>query len=249
MFADIAKIFTPPYRPKDLYSIFISLFIMLLIPLTALQITSQRDTRSSAATLPGNFVVNISSLTAGGVVSGTIKVETNANATSSSIVSVSLVVDDKVVATNNNQTNTSQMATTFNWDTTKVRNGNRIVKAVALSSLGFKQNSTPLKITVTNSDNQKPTISFIQPSDGAYIGGSTAKIELDAEDNIGLDTVTLEIDGVKVATFNNPPFQYNWNTLDVSAGSHVLKATAVDNFGNTSSAKISIYKGVKSLSN
>ena len=60
MFEELKKTFAPPYNIRDLYSIFISLFIMLAIPLTVLQITSIRDNRSSASTeTPGDFKVTI----------------------------------------------------------------------------------------------------------------------------------------------------------------------------------------------
>src|SRR3990172_12170850 len=109
MFEELKKTFVPPYNIRDLYSIFISLFIMLAIPLAVLQITSIRDNRSSASTeTPGDFKVTINSLSQNGVVSGSVNIEAEASDNNSSIVSVSLLVDSQTVATNNNQSSSNK---------------------------------------------------------------------------------------------------------------------------------------------
>jgi len=137
------------------------------------------------------------------------------------------------------------MITSFSWDTTKVRNGTRSVKAIATNSLGGKQTSTTYKVTVVNNDSQKPTISFVQPSDGDYINGSSYKITLQADDNFTLEKVTLKIDGKEVRSFTSVPFEYDWNISNVVAGSHTLEATATDSSGNSSSVSIGVYKAAK----
>ncbi len=246
MFEELKKTFAPPYSIRDLYSIFISLFIMLAIPLTVLQITSIRDNRSSASTeTPGDFKVTINSLSQNGVVSGSVNIETEAIDDNSSIVSVSLLVDNQTVATNNNQSSSNKMNTTFSWDSTKVRNGNRSVQAIATNALGNKQTSTTYKITVANNDNQKPTISFVQPSDGDYISGESYKIILSADDNFSLANVTLTIDGKDATNFSAVPFEYTWDLNNVAAGSHSVKASATDTSGNTSSISIEVYKAAE----
>jgi hypothetical protein len=249
MFDELKKTFAPPYNIKDLYSIFISLFIMLAIPLTVLQITSIRDNRSSASTQnPSDFKVVVNSLTQNGVVSGSTTIEVEASDTNNTVTTVSLIVDEETVATNNNQSRSNKMITTFTWDTTKIQNGNHEVQAVATNSLGKKQASITYKLAVANNDSQKPTVGFIGPSDGDYITGDTYKIRLSAEDDFNLANVTLSIDGKQVINFTSVPFEYDWSLTGVSAGSHTLSAVATDNAGNSSSVTISIYKAAKAVS-
>lgn len=250
MFEELKKTFVPPYSIRDLYSIFISLFIMLAIPLTVLQITSLRDNRSSASTeTPGDFKVSINSLKQNEIVSGIVSVGVEAMNSNSSIVLVSLIVDGETVTTTKNQSKSNTMVTIFSWDTTKIHNGVRSVQATATNSLGNKTTSITYRLTVTNNDTQKPSVSFIQPNDGEYISGANHKILLTAEDNLTLENVVLLIDGKEAKSFSTVPFEYNWDTSKVAPGNHVLQASATDTAGNTTSISIEVYKGATTPAN
>ncbi len=246
MFEELKKTFTPPYNTKDLYSIFISLFIMLAIPLTVLQITSVRDNRTSAAEqVSKNFKVSINSLSLNKTVAGSVPIDVEALDEDDSIVLVSLVVDGETVATTKNQSKSNKVLTSFNWDTTKLRDGVKSIQASATNSLGNKAFSTIYTATVSNNDTEKPIVSFVQPSFGEFIKGASYKIILSAEDNFTLESVVLKIDGKEVKKYSTVPFEYNWNTANVTAGNHTLQASATDVAGNTTSVSIGIYKGAK----
>jgi len=248
MFDQLKKIFTPPYSSKDLYSIFISLFIMLAIPLTVLQITSVRDTRTSASTKDaGSFKVLLQlQQKEYESVSGVVKINAEAASENSSVVSISLLADGETVITAKNQSKTNKFSASFDWDTTKIRDGLKSVQAVALNSGGSKAYSTSYNLFVNNNDTQKPTLSFIRPQDKTIIKSSSYKIVLTADDNSVLENVSLSIDGTVVKTFNEVPYEYNWNLAKVAPGNHTLEAVAQDISGNSTSVSIQIYKSVHS---
>ncbi len=97
-------------------------------------------------------------------------------------------------------------------------------------------------------DSLAPTVEFNTPQDNAYIAGSNYKISLSANDEGAVSKVTLEIDGKTVAKLSESPYEYTWDLSGVSAGNHVIKATAEDSSGNVQSASVQIYRGIKPIS-
>ncbi|MFC2152441.1 FISUMP domain-containing protein [Bacteroidota bacterium] len=60
--------------------------------------------------------------------------------------------------------------------------------------------------------------------------GTTVAISADASDENGqIIEVEFIIDNINVETFTESPYNYNWNTNDVSLGDHLLKVLAKDN--------------------
>lgn len=90
--------------------------------------------------------------------------------------------------------------------------------------------------------NKAPTCIITNPKNGDEIlKGETIAITVEASDTDGSVTeVIVLIDSVAVNTTHSLPHQYQWNTANTTAGSHILQATAKDNSNNTAFFKITI---------
>ena len=92
-------------------------------------------------------------------------------------------------------------------------------------------NESSASVTYFASDPDTPTVSFTSPLNG-YLGVHTI-ISADASDAAGSPRVSFSIDGTEVATFTAPPYSYKPNLTSITAGDHVLGATATDSYGRS----------------
>lgn len=79
-------------------------------------------------------------------------------------------------------------------------------------------------------------------NDAQISQGSIVEISASVDDNInsGIATVAFLLDGSQIETVEAEPYSINWNTVDASAGEHVLSVVATNNDGNTAEAEIDI---------
>lgn len=84
-----------------------------------------------------------------------------------------------------------------------------------------------------------PNISFIAPAAGTSVSG-VITVQVSATDNVAVNSVTLNLDGVAIGTDNASPFSFVLDSAIVPNGSHTFTATASDNSGNSSIASISV---------
>ncbi|MCA9664314.1 MAG: trypsin-like serine protease [Myxococcales bacterium] len=91
----------------------------------------------------------------------------------------------------------------------------------------------------SSGDDQAPTVSITSPKDRATVSGKPT-IEVDANDNVGVASVTLEIDGSERETKNAAPWTFS---VDLAVGSHAIKVVARDDAGNAGSATITVTVG------
>ncbi|HSW79932.1 MAG TPA: Ig-like domain-containing protein [Candidatus Saccharimonadales bacterium] len=91
-------------------------------------------------------------------------------------------------------------------------------------------------------DTVAPTVSVTSPANGSAVSaGSTASVTATASDNDSVSSVDFYIDGTKVSTDTTSPYNYSWNTTNVSLGTHTIQAKATDPSGNLgSSSTISV---------
>ena len=81
-------------------------------------------------------------------------------------------------------------------------------------AVDFAQNdnqTSPVRVTVDNIDNIKPTGSLLYPFSGQILNGSVSIIA-EANDNDSLKSVVYYINGDSVGVKNSPPFIYEWDT-------------------------------------
>lgn len=88
-------------------------------------------------------------------------------------------------------------------------------------------------------DGTAPTVSISSPGAGAALAG-TVSVAVTANDNVGVTSVTLSIDGASLGTAASSPFTFQWNTTSAANGSHTLTAKASDAAGNSTSSSISV---------
>ena len=82
-----------------------------------------------------------------------------------------------------------------------------------------------------SNDATPPSVSIVEPLDGALVGGAV-DVFVSAADDHRVNAVDLKVDGVVVGTDSLAPFEFRWNSADVAVGTHTLEAVAHDASGN-----------------
>jgi len=88
-------------------------------------------------------------------------------------------------------------------------------------------------------DTTPPAVSFSSPAAGATVS-LTFSVQVTASDNVGVNLVSLSVDGTLVGGDNAAPYTFSWNTTAASNGTHTLMATASDAAGNTTNTSITV---------
>jgi hypothetical protein len=96
-------------------------------------------------------------------------------------------------------------------------------------SESITSSSAPLAVTITS------------PANGATVSG-VVTVSAKATDGAAITSMTLSIDGAKVATTNLASVSYKWNTKKAAKGSHTISATAKDSASNQLTKSISVTK-------
>ncbi len=184
------------------------------------------------ATQPGDAppVVDIVNPADGSTVSGTIIIEANAS-DDVSVTNVDFYINDTLLATDDTEPYNAS------WNTTTVADGSHIIKATATDTMGQTVSDT-ITVTVDNVD-EPPTVEITSPVDGATVSG-TITIEASAGDDREVSKVDFYINDTLLATDTVSPYLYYWDTMTVSDGSHIIKATATDTAEQTASDSIGV---------
>lgn len=99
------------------------------------------------------------------------------------------------------------------------------------------------------SEGTPPFVSFGNPNESDIVSG-TVNVTANASDDIKIQSVSFELDGVQQAAVQSFPFIWSWDTSKSSSGSHTLKATATDSSEQQSAAiaVVSVVRGPSVLS-
>jgi hypothetical protein len=181
----------------------------------------------------GDPTVSITAPDDGSEVSGTVTIEATAS-DDGSIVSVDFLVDGTSIGTDT----TSPYS--MSWDTTGPTEGLRTITVIATDDEG---NTASDSVTVDTKDDA-PTISWINPTNGATVGG-TITIQIQAADDRGISSVKWSVGSatyVKTTTYNSVTGYYeaDWDTTDHTDGTYTLYAKVADSGSQSSTASISV---------
>lgn len=130
---------------------------------------------------------------------------------------------------------------TCEWDTTEFSDGAHVLKATAHDAAG---NSSSASIDV-RVDNAAPNVSFDRPTEGDKVRGKLddpqgSECDAPATDETKMDRVAFSVDGQFLNSERYAPYTCNWDTSRFTTGEHVLKATAYDAAGNSSSSSVRV---------
>jgi hypothetical protein len=127
------------------------------------------------------------------------------------------------------------------WNTTTWSNASHTVTAVATDTSGNQTVSSPVTVSVKNTDTTLPTVSVTSPTSGATLSG-TATLAASASDNVGVVGVQFKVNGANVGSEDtSAPYAVSWNSASVANGAHSITAVARDAAGNTrTSSQVSI---------
>ena len=118
-------------------------------------------------------------------------------------------------------------------DTTKVSNGAHSLTATAFDTAGAQATSKVVAVTVSNNQNNVPTVSLTAPSSGVTVSG-TINISANASDGTSVPSVQFVLDGKNLGgVILAPSYSMSWDTTKTGNGSHVLQAFATNAAGKT----------------
>ncbi|MCP5462454.1 MAG: hypothetical protein H7A34_04660 [bacterium] len=125
-----------------------------------------------------------------------------ASATDDTGVTIEFLVNGEVVAVDN--------TVPFQFDYLTAPNSGPstlLINANAIDLGGNITFTSALEVAVTVlEDNESPVISIIQPTDDKFLlEGTTTTVDISAQDNLGIQVVTVNVNGVQTL-FNKPPF-------------------------------------------
>ncbi len=120
------------------------------------------------------------------------------------------------------------------WDTNDYTDDiDHNIGAVAFDQTGNNTIASSISVHIDNNDNIYPS-GFIQhPSSGQTVSGLVG-VSIIAEDDFGVESVNLLINGISVAELNTNPYNYEWDTtIENEDEEHTLAIAITDQSGNT----------------
>jgi uncharacterized repeat protein (TIGR02543 family) len=136
---------------------------------------------------------------------------------------------------------TTDSASPYEYTWANVSSGTYQLRAVATDNQGATSTSTVVNITVHSTGtpgNQPPSITLTSPvNDSTYTAPATIQLTATATDPDGsIANVRFYRGSTLLNTDSASPYEYTW--INVSSGTHQLRAVATDNQGATSTSTI-----------
>ena len=88
-------------------------------------------------------------------------------------------------------------------------------------------------------DTTPPQVAILRPASGGKVF-VLARIELEVRDDVLVERVELQVDGVAVATLSEAPFAFDWRPGAREPGPARIRAVAYDPAGNQASAEVEV---------
>ncbi len=172
-------------------------------------------------------VVTILAPADGATVSGTLSITFEAYDQQNSIKEYGIRIDGVTVVT---------YSYTYSWDSTTHSDGSHTIEAYAKDKT--VEGTDSVIVTVSNGgsgDTTPPVVTITAPNDDSTVSG-TITISVSATDENGIDTQSIFIDGILVASGSS----YSWDTTLEQDGSHIIRAEATDPSSNLGFDSISV---------
>src|SRR3990167_4316898 len=241
MLEAVRKAINPPYDFKDLFVVFVLLFLLLILPIIALEapkhiiLTSSDSNTDSGGgqTLAVHFDNPAPDSTVDGIVNISIRAEANGPTQE-----LEVLVDGKMFnLTKNPILQKNPLQVVFDLDSTDFENGVHQISAVAIGNRGVTARET-IKLTFNNPlDTEAPSVSILAPSSGEKLGGKV-KVNVVSSDNRAVAILQLLVDGNLLFSKLASSYIYSWDLSSLAAGNHTLMAKASDLAGNSSEKSI-----------
>jgi subtilisin len=172
----------------------------------------------------GAPTVSLTAPTDGSTVSGTITITASASDDDGTVSSVNFYVDNTLIGAGT----ASSGVWSISWDSSSVSDGTHTIKAEATDNDGNTATDS-VSVDVDNIDD-KPTASWVNPSNDDTVGGSVT-IQISANDDRGISSVEWKVDSEDTwttATKSGDYYEDTWNTNGLSDGSYQLSTRATD---------------------
>ena len=140
---------------------------------------------------------------------------------------VQLFINDSLVL------DSAQAPYEFEWNTKEYAEDEyHNIRARAVDYAENDNQTNPIRVTVDNNDNIKPTGALLYPFSGQILNGSISIIA-EADDNDSLKSVVYYINGDSVGVRTSAPFIYDWDTtLEFDDYYYVINVQINDASGN-----------------
>ncbi|MEO0132573.1 MAG: Ig-like domain-containing protein, partial [candidate division WOR-3 bacterium] len=96
-----------------------------------------------------------------------------------------------------------------------------------------------VRVSNDTTDREPPQIAIVSPAAWGRVWG-TVLVRCEVSDNRGVSRVVFYVDGDSVATVSSAPFNYSWNTTNLTNDYHTLLAKAYDFAGNWANSLITV---------
>jgi subtilisin family serine protease len=181
-------------------------------------------------------VAIISPAASSNVISGTVKIGVNAS-DDTGVTDVVLYVNGQIAGTD------STAPYEFDWDSTRVADGNVSFVAYAYDAASNRGASSTVTATVDNQpdvlDTAAPSVAISNPANGSVVSG-TISIDASAGDDVGVTELLVYIDNrLKCSSADTGSLSCSWNTRKLS-GTHTITAIARDAAGNNRQTSVSV---------
>jgi len=154
------------------------------------------------------------------------------------VTTVNLYANDKLVGSD------SVFPFTFSIDSNDFADGDISFVAHAFDAAGNLGESLERRVNIAHQkvevDTTAPTIDTPKLRNGKLVSG-TFTISAVANDNIGLTSLQIFIDGKLKADSTNAKLSYNWDTTKGARGAHDIVVIATDAAGNTTKSVARVY--------
>lgn len=247
----------PPYNPKDIFILLGTIFILILIPLTALAVITNRGTTSKAV---GTASISLSpaTLSVNHNTSFTVEIRENSGTEIINGVQANLTYDDNALDFVSIDTTTSAFGLSFeetggNGSVRIARTsinpltGNQLVAKVTFTAKSISGNTAinfaPGTTIVRESDNEDvlgtmidglytivdppPTVNITSPANNQVVS-DTIIVAATANDDLAVTKVEFRVDGTLKGTDTAAPYNYSLDTTTLTNTTHTVQARAYD---------------------